>query len=75
MLTPGVCTQIDRHALAARTGELDQTIRGLGAIRDGLRHAAECPAASHLECPTFRRLALAVAGAVDGKTKRTWHFA
>jgi hypothetical protein len=25
-------------------------------MRDGLRHAAVCPAPSHMECPTFRRL-------------------
>ena len=28
----------------------------LSALRDGLRHAAACPAPSHLECPTFRRI-------------------
>ena len=25
-------------------------------LRNALRHAAVCPAPSHLECPTFRRL-------------------
>jgi hypothetical protein len=25
-------------------------------MRDGLRHAAACPAPSHMECPTFRRI-------------------
>jgi hypothetical protein len=24
-------------------------------MRDGLRHAAACPARTHMECPTFRR--------------------
>jgi DNA-binding transcriptional MerR regulator len=71
MLTPGGRTQIDRNALAAKANELDQTIRKLGAMRDGLRHAAVCPAPSHLECPTFRRLlAQAAAGAVDTKRKK-----
>jgi len=42
--------------LAARADELGATIRRLGAMRRGLRHAAVCPAPSHLECPTFRRL-------------------
>jgi hypothetical protein len=31
-------------------------IRQLTALRNGLRHAAICPAASHMECPSFRRL-------------------
>jgi MerR family regulatory protein len=26
------------------------------AMRDGLRHAARCPAPSHMDCPTFKRL-------------------
>lgn len=48
--------QIDRQMLAAKADELDATIRKLGAIRDGLRHAAACPAPSHMECPTFQRI-------------------
>ncbi len=47
---------IDRNLLAAKARELDVTIRRLAALRRGLRHAAACPAPSHLECPTFRRL-------------------
>lgn len=53
--------RIDRDALATRAASLDHTIRRLGALRDGLRHAAECPAPSHVECPTFRRLLHAAA--------------
>ncbi|MBK8069238.1 MAG: helix-turn-helix domain-containing protein [Rhodanobacteraceae bacterium] len=56
--------EIDRDLLAAKAAELDGTIRKLLAMRDGLRHAARCPAPSHLECPTFRRL---MAGALGGK--------
>ena len=56
--------EIDRDLLAAKAAELDGTIRQLLAMRDGLRHAARCPAPSHLECPTFRRL---MAGALGGK--------
>jgi len=48
--------RIDRAMLAAKADELDATIQKLAAMRDGLRHAAACPARSHLECPTFRRL-------------------
>jgi DNA-binding transcriptional MerR regulator len=57
--------RIDRQLLASRADELDGTIRRLGAMRDGLRHAAACPAPSHMECPTFRRLlAAAASGAI-----------
>lgn len=53
--------RIDRQALLAKADELDQTIRELGAMRDGLRHAAACRAPSHMECPTFRRILRAAA--------------
>ncbi len=56
--------EIDRGLLAAKAAELDGTIRKLLAMRDGLRHAARCPAPSHLECPTFRKL---MAGALGKK--------
>ncbi|MNE29221.1 HTH-type transcriptional regulator CueR [compost metagenome] len=48
--------QIDRARLSGKADELDQTIRRLTALRNALRHAAECPAPSHMECPTFNRL-------------------
>ncbi|MFH1814677.1 MAG: helix-turn-helix domain-containing protein [Pseudomonadota bacterium] len=56
MFAPGGTLDIDRGLLAERADELDRTIRRLGALRDGLRHAAACPAPSHMECPTFRRI-------------------
>lgn len=56
MFSPGGTLDIDRGLLAERADELDRTIRRLSALRDGLRHAAACPAPSHLECPTFRRI-------------------
>ena len=48
--------RIDRRVLAAKAKDLDATIRRLIAMRNGLRHAAACPAPSHMQCPTFRRL-------------------
>ena len=48
--------RIDRARLADKADELDRTIRRLTALRNALRHAAECPAPSHMECPTFNRL-------------------
>jgi len=47
---------IDREQLIARADAIDQTIRQMTALRDGLRHAAVCTAPSHMECPRFRRL-------------------
>jgi DNA-binding transcriptional MerR regulator len=63
--------RIDRKLLEGKAAELDRSIRKLSAMRDGLRHAAVCPAPSHMECPTFRRLVgLAGAGAFEPKRKR-----
>lgn len=47
---------IPRDRLLAKADELDATIRRLTAMREGLRHAAACPAPSHAECPHFRRI-------------------
>ncbi|HEX8439837.1 helix-turn-helix domain-containing protein [Archangium sp.] len=63
--------RIDRQMLVAKAEELDRRIRKLSALRDGLRHAAACPAPSHRECPTFRRLLRAAAsGAIGASRKR-----
>jgi DNA-binding transcriptional MerR regulator len=61
MLTPAGGANIDRQALAAKADEIDATIVRLRAMSRGLRHAAKCPAPSHAECPTFRRLLKAAA--------------
>src|SRR6185436_19449360 len=61
MFAPDGRPRIDRQKLSAKADTLDRTIRQLAAMRDGLRHAAACPAPSHLECPTFRRLMRAAA--------------
>ena len=61
--------RIDRKRLLAKADELDQTIAQLMAMRDGLRHAARCPAPSHLECPKFRRL-LKLAGTGQLRPRR-----
>jgi len=58
--------RIDRNVLAAKADELDLRIRKLTAMRDGLRHAAVCPAPRHMECPTFRRYLRA---ATSGRTQ------
>jgi DNA-binding transcriptional MerR regulator len=53
--------ELPRARLHDKADALDRQIRQLAALRDTLRHVAECSAPSHLECPTFRRL-LAAAG-------------
>lgn len=56
MFTPDGRPRINRAQLRAKADELDRSVRQLIAMRDGLRHAAACPARNHMECPTFRRL-------------------
>ncbi|MDQ6434757.1 helix-turn-helix domain-containing protein [Mesorhizobium sp. LHD-90] len=66
MLPPNGRPQIDRARLRAKADELDRTIQRLTAMREGLRHAAACPAPHPMECPTFRRaVRLAGAGAFE----------
>ena len=48
--------RIDRDQLREKADVLDRTIKQLTIMRDGLRHAADCRAPSHMECPTFQRL-------------------
>lgn len=56
MIAPDGRADIDRSRLATKADELDHTIKRLSALRDGLRHAADCPARSHAECPKFQRI-------------------
>lgn len=71
MFAPDGRPRIDRQMLVAKANELDETIRQLSAMRDGLRHAAACRAPSHMECPTFRRILRAAAsGAIEAPKKR-----
>jgi DNA-binding transcriptional MerR regulator len=60
---------LNRRVLAAKADELDRTIRQMTAMRDGLRHAASCPARTHMECPTFRRLLAAAASGAMGRRR------
>lgn len=56
MFGPNGEPSLPRDVLHARADAIDRTIRELTALRDTLRHVADCPAPSHMECPTFRRL-------------------
>ena len=62
--------RIDRALLTAKAKELDRTIRRLTAMRNGLRHAAACPAPSYMECPTFQRLLRAAGSARSARARR-----
>lgn len=46
----------EREMLVAKADELDEKIRQLTFMRDQLRHAAQCPAPTYSECPSFRRI-------------------
>ena len=56
MFGRGGAPDLPRAALHEKADALDRRIRELAALRDTLRHVADCRAPSHLECPTFRRL-------------------
>ncbi|WP_440957342.1 helix-turn-helix domain-containing protein [Oceanicaulis sp. LC35] len=53
--------RIERDRLLEKADELDQSIRRLTAMRDGLRHAADCPHPRHMDCPKFQRIVNAAA--------------
>ena len=56
MFGHGGTAAVDRALLSEKAEGLERTIRQLTALRNGLRHAVVCPAPSHMECPSFRRL-------------------
>lgn len=47
---------LPRAVLHEKADAIDRQIHELIALRDTLRYVADCPAPSHMECPTFRRL-------------------
>lgn len=49
-------TEFPRDELRQRAAGIDAQIRDLTALKDMLEHMADCPATSHLECPSFRKL-------------------
>ncbi|MGW2787887.1 helix-turn-helix domain-containing protein [Streptomyces populi] len=72
MFAPDGRPRIEPRTLLDKADELDRTIRELEVLRDSLRHTAACPAPSHMECPTFRRmLGAVVSGALAVPGRRT----
>lgn len=47
---------LPRDVLRHKAAQIDRQIDQLKALRETLLHVADCPAPSHMECPTFRRL-------------------
>ncbi|MBW7835567.1 MAG: helix-turn-helix domain-containing protein [Sphingomonadales bacterium] len=47
---------LPRKMLHRKADEINRQIRELAILSNTLRHVADCPAPSHLECPKFRRL-------------------
>ena len=68
MFAPDGEPRIERATLTAKADELDERIRELTALRDGLRHAAVCPVENHLACPKFQRL-MGIAAKQAAKSK------
>jgi len=56
MLDRDATPDLPRSDLHARAEAIDRQIAELKALSELLRHMADCPAPSHLECPTFRGL-------------------
>ena len=61
----------DRVALIDKAEQLDQHIKQLAKLRDGLRHIANCQAESPLECPRFKRI-MSVALQKNTNSRRHW---
>jgi DNA-binding transcriptional MerR regulator len=56
VFAPSGVPDLPRDDLRARATALDRQARDLTALADMLRHVADCPASSHLDCPSFQRL-------------------
>lgn len=65
---------VDKALLSTKAKELARTIKQLNALKAGLEHAAQCPAPSHMECPSFQRL-IKVASARTGRSRPDRRFA
>lgn len=61
--------EIPREDLHRRAEALDSAARGMMALARMMRHVAECPAPSHLECPSFLKL-LRVGSAHRARARR-----
>lgn len=69
MFGEGGQPDLPRETLHQKADELDRQIVKLKAMRDVVRHVADCPASTHMKCPTFRRM-IELAGRRRGPTKK-----
>ncbi|MHA7772543.1 helix-turn-helix domain-containing protein [Roseibium sp. M-1] len=65
MFGPDGRPALSRPGLHQRADELDRQISRLETLRDMIRHVAECPAPSHMECPKFQQMIR-----ISGRKKR-----
>lgn len=70
MFNPQGAPELPRAVLHQKADEIDRQIQELSALRDTLRHVADCRAPSHMECPTFRRLVEVVGKRSQGRPKK-----
>lgn len=56
MFGPDGEPDLPRDQLHAKADALDLQVKKLSALSNALRHVADCPAPSHMECPTFKRM-------------------
>jgi len=56
MFDPDGAPQLPRLTLHERADDLDRQIQRMTALRNAIRHVADCPAPSHLQCPRFQKL-------------------
>lgn len=56
MIGPDGNPDLPRDHLIERADELEERIQYLTTLSQILRHVAECPAPSHMECPRFRKM-------------------
>ena len=69
MFAPDGQPDLPRPELHERADQLDRQIKELTALRDTLRHVADCPARTHMECPTVKRVVELVGrrAGIDGR--------
>ncbi|KZL21497.1 Redox-sensitive transcriptional activator SoxR [Pseudovibrio axinellae] len=69
MFTDNGQLQFPRDQIRARADQIDQRIKELTTLRNALHHVADCPAPSHLECPSFQSLLKATGKRSPAKKK------
>ena len=73
MFSPNGSLKIDREQLLEKANELNQTIKKIKAMRDGLIHVANCPELDQLNCPKFKKL-IRKAGSLKKREKSGLRF-